>query len=210
MRILNAGCGGQRVQDERFVNLDTLHEQLIPGSPERTNLDQEKNYCNCNLLTQSIPFPDEHFDAAYLLHVLEHFTCQDAVSVIISCRRVLKPGGLLLASVPDVSYFRSVHDKDTRDNAIELFGESISGDWQDSQCNSFFEYGLWHRQHKQILNEDGLWALLRKAGFENRKIGRFYGRQDFIHQPRESQPWWSAIAAQLNRLRFSAILYAYK
>jgi ubiquinone/menaquinone biosynthesis C-methylase UbiE len=203
MKLLNVGCGGQRPQDEHWWNLDTLREFLKEGTPERINLDQEPRYIECSLLLQSIPFPDETFDGILLQHVLEHFTCHETTEVLIKCRAVLRTGGVLVASVPDVSYFRKWHRDDTRDNAVKIFGESISGDWEDSQCKSFFEYALWHRQHKQILSWEGLWATLRRAGFE------------------DIRPWESAsiggdlaalmqISTQLNRKRFSTIQYAYK
>lgn len=198
MKLLNVGCGGQR-PGEPWTNLDTLQKFLKPGTPERINLDKETNYVECDLLLQSIPFGDYEFDGILLQHVLEHFTCHETTTVLSSCTRVLKKGGVLVASVPDVHCFRIVHDDDDRDNALDLFGESISGDWQDSQCNSFFDYALWHREHKQILNEDGLWALLRRARFED---GHICG--DARNQVADE------IAKQLNRLKFSTILYAYK
>jgi len=199
MKLLSVGCGGQRDQSEHWWNLDCLRQFLKEGTPERINLDQEPRYIECNLLLQSIPFPDETFDGILLQHVLEHFTCHETTEVLIKCRSVLKRGGVLVASVPNVTYFRQVHTSDDRINAPTLFGESISGDWHDAQCNSFFEYALWHREHKQILNEDGLWALLRRSGFEHHNIGNH--NWDLVP---------SEIKQQLNRPRFSSILYAYK
>jgi 2-polyprenyl-3-methyl-5-hydroxy-6-metoxy-1,4-benzoquinol methylase len=48
-----------------------------------------------------IPYPDESFDVVVCTETLEHVT--DAIGTIKSIRRVLKPGGLLLLSVPDGS-----------------------------------------------------------------------------------------------------------
>ncbi len=206
MKLLNVGCGGQRPQDECWWNLDHLREFLKPGTPERTNLDAEPRYVECNLMQESIHFPDETFDGILLQHVLEHFTCHETTEVLGKCRAVLKKGGLLVVSVPDVTYFRDVHSEDDRDSAEELFGESISGDWQDSQCRSFFEYALWHREHKQILNEDGLWALLRRSGFEHKKICKYVPEVRF--QP--SADVVREIDTQINRRKFSTILVAYK
>jgi SAM-dependent methyltransferase len=206
VKLLNVGCGGQRPQEDHWWNLDQLREFLKPGTPERTNLDAEPRYIECNLLQQSIHFPDQTFDGILLQHVLEHFACHETTEVLGKCRAVLKDGGLLVASVPNASYFRLHHGDDDRANALALFGESISGDWQDSQCKSFFEYALWHREHKQILNEDGLWAILRRSGFEHKNIWRYV--PEVVLQPggivlRE-------IDKQINRRKFSTILCAYK
>jgi SAM-dependent methyltransferase len=199
MKLLNIGCGGHRPQDDYWWNLDTLRTQLKEGTPERTNLDTEPRYVECDVLSDDIPFAPGTFDGILLQHVLEHMACHDAAMVIEECRKVLKTGGVLVASVPDVDYFRKWHSDDIRDNAEKIFGESISGDWQDSQCNSFFDYALWHREHIQILNKNGLWALLRKGGFESNKISD--GIWDKV--PDE-------LKRQLNRPKFSAILAAFK
>jgi len=201
MKLLNVGCGGQRPHDEPWINLDTLRTQLEVGTPERTNLDKEENYVECDLLKQSIPFHSEYFDGILLQHVLEHFTCHDAVDVIIKCRAVLKPGGVLVASVPNADYFLQVYDEDTRETAVELFGENISGDWHDSQCKKFFDYALFHRGHKQVLNLMSLSCLLLRAGFANENVSVFHKDGDEVAR---------TIDPQLNRLKFSSILYAYK
>ena len=202
MKLLNVGCGGHRPQQEHWWNLDTLRDFLQEGTPERTNLDAEPRYIDCNLLHQSIPYRDEFFDGILIQHVLEHFTCHETTIVLGACRRVLRPGGLLVASVPDVGYFLSVYEQDKRERSVELFGESISGDWQDAQCEKFFDYALFHREHKQVLNMEGLCALLLRSGFDRASVTPF-------DPPLENQVA-SEIRQQLNRLKFSAILYAYK
>lgn len=214
MKLLNVGCGGHR-PPEPWTNLDTLRVFLKEGTPERKNLDSETNYIECNLLTQSIPVPDRTFDGILIQHVLEHFTCHECTEVLGKCRAVLKDGGVLVASVPDAHYFRYVHRLDIRENAKDLFGESISGDWYDEETKTFFDYALWHREHKQILNSDGLWALLRRAGFDHDKIRRVDLETDLLRKAgfkselqEEPCPVLDAIRKQLNRIRFSAILFA--
>ena len=66
MKFLNVGCGGQRPQSEEWYNLDNLRTQLKEGTPERINLDHEPRYVECNLLTEPIPFPVDHFDGMLL------------------------------------------------------------------------------------------------------------------------------------------------
>jgi predicted SAM-dependent methyltransferase len=193
MKLLNVGCGGDR-PGLPWMNLDTLKAQLAVGTPERANLDQEDNYIECDLSKQSIPPYNEHYDGVLLQHVLEHFTCHDAVEVLLKCKAVLKPGGLLCASVPDADYFMSAHHSDTRENAVELFGEPIS----EPEHDTFFSYALFHKQHQQILSKTGLVALLARSGFKHIVSG-FTGSSVY-----------DAIEKQLNRKKFSAILWADK
>lgn len=159
MRLLNAGCGGNRLP-EPWVNLDELRAHLAPGTPERANLDAEPNYVDHRLGSGPMPFADESFDGVLLSHVIEHMDAIAAVATLRDVRRVLKTGGCVVVSVPDASYFRRVHAEDNRENAERLFGEPIHDDDQ-----SFFDYALFHRDHRQVLTEDALWCLLVKAGF---------------------------------------------
>jgi predicted SAM-dependent methyltransferase len=161
MKLLNVGCGGQRPQDEIWWNLDNLRTQLHPGTPERTNLDKEPRYVECDLNRKPIPFLPDFFDGIVLIHVIEHFCCHDAVNVLTECRRVLKPGGLLVVSVPDAEYFLRFYDEDTKDRAEALFGEPI----HDPGFEKFFDYALFRHDHKQILTRDSLLCLVLKSGF---------------------------------------------
>lgn len=47
----------------------------------------------------SVKFPDNHFDVVTFWHVFEHL--RNPEWVLKECRRILKPGGLLLISVPN-------------------------------------------------------------------------------------------------------------
>lgn len=49
---------------------------------------------------QDIPFPDERFDAVVVSEVLEHLDDQALVATLRESARVLKPGGVLLGTVP--------------------------------------------------------------------------------------------------------------
>jgi len=199
MKLLNVGCGGQRPQDATWINLDELRKHLDVGTPERTNLDKEHNYVEHTLLAGPMPFQDI-FDGVLIQHVVEHFDCHDAVAVLKDCYRVLKPGGVLVASVPNSSYFIDVYEHDTAERAVELFGEPISEPWHPR----FFDYALFHKNHKQVLTFDSLRCLALKAGFT------LDGFKVAIGQDRSRQAVVDALRCQLNRLKFSTILWCAK
>jgi len=197
MKLLNVGCGGQRPQDEHWWNTDNLQEQLAIGTSERTNLDAEPRYAECNLMTCPLPFDDGFFDGILLQHVLEHFDCHGAVDVLRKCQRVLKPGGLVLVSVPDAEYFLSVYHEDTKGNAVNLFGEPI----HDDGFEKFFDYALWRYDHKQIFTDNSMVATLVRSGFKHVTKTPQDGYQMDIYSEMEKQ---------LSRRKFSLEMCAIK
>lgn len=163
MKLLNLCCGAVRPQGEEWINVDNLHASLPLLTPERINLDCEPRYVNRDIVDELLPNEwDEMFDGILASHCVEHWNCQDAVRIMGCCRECLKPGGVLLVSVPDASYFRQVHDEDTVENAQRLFGEPIH--LPDGET-TFLGYGLFNRYHKAILTEDALWCYFKRAGF---------------------------------------------
>ena len=161
--ILNLACGAVRPQSPEWVNLDNLFPVLKEGTPERENLMAEPNYVEHDVLAAPLPLPDGHFDGVLCSHFLEHLECHKAIEVMRECRRVLKTGGVLLVSVPDASYFRSVYGLDTPENAVELFGEPI---YEPDGEKTFTGYALWYSQHKVLFTSDVLWHYFKRAGFE--------------------------------------------
>ena len=72
-------------------------------------------------LLKGFPFDNDSFDVVYSSHVLEHFTKEQAKTLLAEARRVLKPGGVLRIVVPDLEnvcaeYLRvfSLPDSDER------------------------------------------------------------------------------------------------
>lgn len=195
MKLLNIGCGGCRPQSPDWWNLDNLRTQLKEGTPERINLDAEPRYVESDLLSEGIPFASGIFDGVAAIHVIEHFSCHDAVMVLMECRRVLKENGLLVVSVPDARYFLNVYERDTKENAQELFGEPI----HDKEFDRFFDYALFRHDHKQILCEESLRCLLIRAGFEK---GRSLLDRD--------EAVWNEIQKIMTRRKFSVEMSAIK
>jgi SAM-dependent methyltransferase len=168
MKLLNLACGATRHGDP-WVNVDELHATLLPGTPERNNLDNERNYVNWNLLNHPLPFANDEFSGILASHCIEHFDAKQAVKIMQECHRILQPGGALMVSAPDASYFRLMHSADNAENAVELFGEPI---YLPDGETTFFDYALWNRWHLAIMSEDTLWSYFRKAGFLDTNIER--------------------------------------
>lgn len=87
MLMLNLGSGPRFCNRPDWINID---------------LDSTSDKVISHDLLESIPFPDQTFDAVYHSHVLEHFTRDDGVHLIKECFRVLKHGGIIRVVVPDL------------------------------------------------------------------------------------------------------------
>jgi SAM-dependent methyltransferase len=71
-----------------------------------------------------IPFPDDSFDNVLCTEVLEH--AEDPVGLVMEMQRVLRPGGILLATVPfaaRVHYAPHDHHRFTRFRLARIFQE---------------------------------------------------------------------------------------
>jgi predicted SAM-dependent methyltransferase len=90
---LNVGCGERGHPD--WINLD-----LHPRRPHTLRHDAA---------AAPLPFAPGSFAAVYLSHVLEHVPAERASFVLVECRRVLRPGGILRIVVPDLEQIASLY-----------------------------------------------------------------------------------------------------
>jgi len=164
MQILNIGCGGNRLP-KPFINIDSLKSQFQEGSRELEQLNGEENYLDHDL-RNGLPFEDNSIDGVLASHFLEHLDLQEAWKMVAECYMVLKSGGVMVASVPNTTYFREVNHLDTKEMSGKLFGEQMDA---GNPHTSFFDCALFFNEHKQALTEDSLWAILRKGGFTDIK-----------------------------------------
>ena len=91
-RRLHLGCGTVRIPE--FCNVD------IDPDTEADIID--------NVLTLR-RFPDGFADLIYACHVLEHVSHEEAPEVLATWARVLKPGGELYISVPDLDRIVNIY-----------------------------------------------------------------------------------------------------
>lgn len=207
MKLLNIAAGSVRPQDDFWWNLDRLREVLPLGTPERANLDSEPRYVEHVVGASPLPFEDNSFSGCLISHFIEHLDCMDAARLMEDCWRILEPGGVLLVSVPDASYFRKVHAEDTVENAARLFGEPIH--LPDGET-TFFRYALWMREHKAVLTEDALWCYFQRAGFAKvHLINKLLpSALEICHSPPTTAI--GNMVSMLNRLPFSLVMAAVK
>jgi SAM-dependent methyltransferase len=95
-RVLDAGCGEGVLLDEYAGRL------AIEGIDPNYQSDRVR----AGSLTD-LPYPESRFDRALCLDVLEHLTFTDQPRALSELYRILRPGGALLVSVPNLAHLQS-------------------------------------------------------------------------------------------------------
>ncbi|MEM7509143.1 MAG: class I SAM-dependent methyltransferase [Pseudomonadota bacterium] len=122
--VLDAGCGPawlwQRAPGRIAEGLSLTLLDTSPGmvGEARANLSASDCYARIEAAVADaadIPFPDGHFDAVLLMHMLYH--TDDPAGVLAEARRVLRPGGKICVTL-------NGHDdlQEITDLIVDVFG----------------------------------------------------------------------------------------
>jgi predicted SAM-dependent methyltransferase len=120
-------------------------------------------------LTRRLPFEAETFAYAFGEHVIEHLDEGAGQTALAELCRVLRPGGTLRLTTPDLKKIVSLYDDTNPVVRLELYArylDETTGRRHDRPCqviNNFFR--LWG--HRYIYDETDLTAKLYEAGFES-------------------------------------------
>ena len=95
-RVLDAGCG-EGVLIEEYA--DRLAIEGVDANYESPRVRR-------GTIT-ALPYGDDSFDRALCLDVLEHLSFEEQPAALAELHRVLKPGGELLVSVPNLAHLQS-------------------------------------------------------------------------------------------------------
>ncbi len=150
---------------------------------------------------EQLPYPGEAFDLVLCLDVLEHV--RDAGQVLSEIHRVLKPGGLVLTTVPNRHAFRDPHyhlpfinwlPRLWAERLLGMLGRSKQGLLQDRQALSELNTYSWA----------GFVCLARGKGFRVRDQVRYRIMRGEIRQLRG---WRLALLRLLVKLGLADLLY---
>lgn len=149
-RILDVGYGSWPafLASIRFAEKHGIDRREPPAAPpEGVQLHR------FDVTRQGLAFPDEHFDVVTLLAVVEHLDPEAARSLLAEVRRVLRPGGVAVLTVP------------SRQGDALLWVMAKVGLASAEQ----------HEEHQAAYDPARLRALLASAGFDPAaiEVGRF-------------------------------------
>lgn len=172
-RVLEAGCG-----QAEFVRLLATPERKVLGVDLalRALADARRAHPDLALAASDVgalPFPDGAFDAVVSLGVVEHLEA-GPVALLREHRRALAPGGTLLITVPQRSWFRTgtdlLHLRLRRRGSYGQRGRVVTSRDRlapGSGPGSFHQYEWSRRQFCDLLADAGFevqrWAALDVA-----------------------------------------------
>lgn len=126
----------------------------------------------CNVEVDSLPFPDECFDAVVCCQVFEHFT-HSHLKVMQEIHRVLKRGGMVEIDVPNAVSFRN--------RSRMLRGKNITYDYQKhylyAQPVSYKGLSFYPDRHNREFTKAELRILLQAGNFRNIEIAFLKSRR---------------------------------
>ena len=96
VRVLDAGCGEGVLVEEFATRLN------IEGIDPNYSSDRVRSGS-----LAALPYGDNTFERAICLDVLEHLTYEEQPKALKELHRVLKPGGELLVSIPNLAHLQS-------------------------------------------------------------------------------------------------------
>jgi len=150
---LNLGCG--RDYKEGWINID--------NNKNIKKLDIRWNLAN------GIPFKDSSIDFIFNEHFLEHLNVKEGQIFLKDCKRVLKKGGVLRISMPDLEismkeYFNP-NWKEENKEAFEKYNLTFIKTRAERINIAFRNWG-----HKWLYDREELERRLKEAGFKDIKF----------------------------------------
>jgi len=117
---------------------------------------------------EPFPFDDRSFDYIYCEHLVEHLSYREGSRMLRECYRVMKPGGRLRVSTPDLQFLIRLYNPektDLQDRYITWITDNFLSDidvYQDTfVINNFFrDWG-----HRIIYDFKALQGMMARAGF---------------------------------------------
>jgi predicted SAM-dependent methyltransferase len=137
-----------------------LNTDLLPTSRRVTYLDATKRF----------PFSDDIFDYVYSEHMIEHIDHQSAVFMLRECFRVLKPGGKIRISTPDLKVYTSLHSAEKTASQTRYIDWVIQRFLPDvDYCKEVFVINNAFRAwgHQFLYDRETIATTMRRIGFEN-------------------------------------------
>lgn len=145
--LLDIGCGEGRFGEavkRALPGCETWGIEPVPAAAAEAGKRNDKVINGTIDAVDGLPAA--HFDVVTMNDVLEHIA--ESEPVLNSVKRLLRPGGLLILSLPNVRFYLTVRDLVFRK------------DWE------YQDYGILDRTHLRFFTQKSAARLLRDNGYE--------------------------------------------
>lgn len=176
LRWLDIGCGGNF--EDGFYYVDVFPENLV---------SQKDKYFRADIVNlTSFDFEKmEKFDFIRMQHVFEHFTPEDGLLVLGNCSRLLRPGGYILISTPDLKKFVHLYTSGKIRDEFKWARERVDENSPDSFYFSVFTHSVLYEKHHWCYDAEGLIYQLEKTNkfinIEEITLGHDWANVPFTH-----------------------------
>jgi predicted SAM-dependent methyltransferase len=145
--------------------------------------------------TKRFPFEDDTFDYVFSEHMIEHVSFRDGMFMLGECFRILKPGGRIRISTPDIDFLMRLYARPGDELhrayvkwATQRFIRDAPLDHPVFVINNFFrDWG-----HRFIYSKDIMAAALTSLGFLTPEFLPISGSRDphlaGLENPRRMPP----------------------
>lgn len=103
-KILDVGCyPGHLATAIKYMGFEVAGVDLLPDRISERMANRGIFVKQCDLESGLLPFPDGAFDCVLLTEVVEHLSTQKVPCVLQEAKRVLRAGGVLVLSTPNLA-----------------------------------------------------------------------------------------------------------
>jgi predicted SAM-dependent methyltransferase len=161
--LLHLGCGNHL--KDGWVNLDLNLNGTAPALPSQ-RLPQTR-FILYDLRSGTLPLDDDSCELIYSSHFFEHLEHDDGVGLMRDCRRVLQPGGIFRAALPDFpELFRAYLERDEK--VFELYSIFDVFPHRPPETVTLVDHvnaNVYGWGHKCIYDPEKICRVLRHLGF---------------------------------------------
>ncbi len=144
VKLLDVGCSsGAFLVAAREMGMDAEGVEI---SPEASDAARRAGFRVHTGLLEEARYPDASFDAIALIELLEHL--RDPRALLAECRRILRPGGVVMATTP---------------NGASWTARAMGARWDVFSLNGM-------GGHVSFFNPGSLRLLAERAGFEVARV----------------------------------------
>ena len=184
---LNLGCGNKFFPG--YLNV-SYWEQLSSGTIYKDPNGEKGALLLNHDLSLGIPAESNTLDVVYHSHFIEHLSYKDAWKFLEECFRVLKPGGIHRAVVPDLQLWINAYNSGDNFLFDKYLTYGLKGDKYLYGTKAAIFMGMLHNHgHKCGWDYEMLSDVLRKVGFS--VINRVMWQESAISEIAQIEPYES-------------------